>query len=524
MQATALSPRSLRLPSRLLRAAPDERLVTALRRGDESAFEAIYDRHHIALLGFCRHMLGSHEEAEDALQRVFVSAHRHLAAGSAHVNLRPWLYTIARNRCLSMLRARRETLALDDVREPSTDGLALADEVELGEDLKDLLGDMARLPDDQRAALVLAELGDLTQREIAATLDVQPDKVKALIFQAREALAGWREARAVSCHAICEQLSTLKGSALRRAPIRRHLALCPSCAAFEAEVKHQRAALALLLPVVPSVALKHSVLAAALSASTPGAVARAERPPPACRGSAPRRSWSPRSRSAQVAAAWWPCTSSNRRVRSSARRRRRHGPAPRWRQPRRAALRFLRPPPTAPRRPRRRGGSAPARMPRRPRHTPAAGGGPRRAGSGRQHAVPARPAGSGRRQRSPSRSSARPRPHRTRRPRAPRRASAGPRRRPPRTASSADPPTSSPAVRLRRHEDPHRTLADRRTRPQHHRIRGGLDPEPCPFGIQAVPHRAVSDGPRALPHDLRHEQDQAQRVRQVRLHAVARDH
>ena len=272
MQATALSPRSLRLPSRLLRAAPDERLVAALRRGDEAAFEAIYDRHHRALLGFCRHMLGSHEEAEDALQRVFVAAHRHLCGGTEHVNLKPWLYTIARNRCLSMLRARRETLALDDVREPSGDGLALADEVELGEELKDLLGDIARLPDDQRAALVLAELGDLSQQEIAATLDVRTDKVKALIFQAREALAGWRQARAVSCREICEQLSTLKGSALRRGPIRRHIAVCPACTAFEAEVKRQRAALSLLLPVVPSVALKHSVLAATLSAG-PGAAA-----------------------------------------------------------------------------------------------------------------------------------------------------------------------------------------------------------------------------------------------------------
>src|SRR3954447_21158308 len=124
MQATALSPRSLRLPPRLLRAATDERLVAALRRGDEKAFEAIYDRHHRALLAFCRHMLGSHEEAEDALQHVFVSAHRHLCESSAHVNLKPWLYTIARNRCVSALRARRETLALDDVLEPCSDGLA----------------------------------------------------------------------------------------------------------------------------------------------------------------------------------------------------------------------------------------------------------------------------------------------------------------------------------------------------------------------------------------------------------------
>jgi RNA polymerase sigma factor (sigma-70 family) len=275
MQATALSPRSLRLPSRLLRAAPDERLVAALRRGDEKAFEEIYDRHHRPLLGFCRHMLGSHEEAEDALQHVFVSAHRHLCQGGARINLKPWLYTIARNRCLSVLRARRETLALDDVHEASSEGLAVADEVELGEELKEMLGDIARLPDDQRAALVLAELGDLSQQEIAATLDVRTDKVKALIFQAREALAGWRQARVVSCREICEQLATLNGSALRRAPIRRHVALCPACAGFEVEVQRQRAAYSLLLPVIPSVALKHSVLTAALSAGHGAAAASA---------------------------------------------------------------------------------------------------------------------------------------------------------------------------------------------------------------------------------------------------------
>src|SRR5215203_167564 len=274
MQATALSPRSLRLPSRLLRAAPDDRLVAALRRGDEQAFEEIYDRHHRPLLAFCRHMLGSHEEAEDALQHVFVSAHRHLSDSRADVNLKPWLYTIARNRCLSMLRARREAIALDDVGEPSCNGLALADEVELGEELKEMLGDLARLPENQRAALVLAELGDLSQQEIAATLGVRTEKVKALIFQAREALAGWRQAHGASCHEICEQLSTLNGSALRRAQIRRHLAVCPTCAAFEGEVKRQRAALSLLLPVIPGVALKESVLTAALSAG-PGAAAGA---------------------------------------------------------------------------------------------------------------------------------------------------------------------------------------------------------------------------------------------------------
>ena len=256
---------SLRAAPRPLDAQSDERLVSALQGGDERGFETIYDRHHGALLAFCRHMLGSREEAEDALQQVFVSAHRHLAEGRERVHLRPWLYAIARNRCVSILRARRETYALEPAHEPSTDGLAVADEVERREEIQEMLGDLNRLPDDQRAALLLAELGDLSQQEIAAALEIRTQKVKALIFQAREALSGWRQARATDCREIQAQLATLRGSALRRGQIRRHVELCATCAAFEREVARQRAAIGLLLPVIPTAALKHSVLSSVLS-------------------------------------------------------------------------------------------------------------------------------------------------------------------------------------------------------------------------------------------------------------------
>jgi RNA polymerase sigma factor (sigma-70 family) len=246
----------------MLRASSDERLVARVRRGDERAFEAIYDRHHRALLAFCRHMLGTREEAEDALQHVFVSAHRHLRGHDRPVQLKPWLYAIARNRCVSMLRARRETVPLESVAAPSTDGLAVAAEVERREELRDTLADLARLPDEQRAALVLAELGDLSHAEIAEALEVRTDKVKALVFQAREALAGRREARLADCREIRRQLATLRGSALRRGPLARHVAVCPACAEFKAEVARQRTAFALVLPVVPSLALKDGVLSA----------------------------------------------------------------------------------------------------------------------------------------------------------------------------------------------------------------------------------------------------------------------
>src|SRR3954447_25583819 len=118
-------------------------------------------------------MLGSREEAEDAVQQTFFSAYNALRASDKTIALRAWLYAIARNRCLSILRVRREHTALDI--EPSVAGLA--SEVERREDLRQLLRDVTALPDDQRAALVLAELGDLGHDEIGQVIGVPTKKV-----------------------------------------------------------------------------------------------------------------------------------------------------------------------------------------------------------------------------------------------------------------------------------------------------------------------------------------------------------
>jgi RNA polymerase sigma factor (sigma-70 family) len=253
---TALA-RPVAPPGGFLRALGDERLVARVRGGDDRAFEAIYDRHHRALLSFCRHMLGSREEAEDALQHTFAAAYRSLRSSDSVIQLKAWLYAIARNQCLSILRARREQLQLEDYS-PATEGLAA--EVERRGELRELLADLQRLPDDQRAALVLSELEAHSHEEIAVILGVRKDKVKALVFQARESLATSRQARDTSCREIQEQLSVLRGGALRRGPLRRHLQACTACQAFRAEVARQRAAMAVVLPVAPSLALKSAVL------------------------------------------------------------------------------------------------------------------------------------------------------------------------------------------------------------------------------------------------------------------------
>ena len=185
------------------------------RKGDEGAFEAIYERHHAPLLSFCRHMLGSLHDAEDVLQQTFLRAHRALRDKPAPDAMRPWLFAIARNRCLTALAARRESAAAPEDHEPGFDGLA--EDVARRADLRELVGDLARLPDEQREALVLFELGGSSQAEIAGVLGCPPAKVKALVFQARSSLIAERDARSLPCEAIREQLSR---GARRRAAAR----------------------------------------------------------------------------------------------------------------------------------------------------------------------------------------------------------------------------------------------------------------------------------------------------------------
>jgi RNA polymerase sigma factor (sigma-70 family) len=255
----ARTPIPLRSP-RLLRVASDERLVALARAGVEPAFEAIYDRHHRAILSFSRHMLGSHQDGEDAVQQTFLSAHAALLADERPMQLRAWLYAIARNRCLSILRARREQPTGETIEVATT---GLSEQVQQRQDLRDLLADLTTLPKEQRAALVLAEVDALSHEDIAGVLGVPRKKVKALVFQARESLIASEQARHVDCREIHEQIATLSGAALRRGHLRRHLALCEGCRVYKAEITRQRQAMAIILPVIPSVALKQGVLSSA---------------------------------------------------------------------------------------------------------------------------------------------------------------------------------------------------------------------------------------------------------------------
>src|ERR1700754_4360057 len=104
-RARTTSARHPRTAGPLLRLRSDEQLVERFRAGGDDAFRAIHDRYHAHLFAYALQMLGgAQQDAEDAVQDVFVRAYRALRASERPVALRPWLYFVAHNRCIDLLR------------------------------------------------------------------------------------------------------------------------------------------------------------------------------------------------------------------------------------------------------------------------------------------------------------------------------------------------------------------------------------------------------------------------------------
>jgi RNA polymerase sigma factor (sigma-70 family) len=246
---------------RLLGHSRDEALVAGVRRHDRRAFEAIYERHAAQLLTFCIYLLGSRHDAEDALQATFTSAYRALLGDSRPVRLRPWLFTIARNECLSILRKRRPQVELNGEVALTGDPVKLA---EVHEEMVHMIGGIRELPEKQRAALILAEVHGMSHADISSVLGVRPEQVKAYVFQARSNLLSDRHARETDCREIREELATSHGLVRTRARLRRHLRSCDGCRAYANGVEGQHRQLASLLPVLPSLTLKYRAIDQAL--------------------------------------------------------------------------------------------------------------------------------------------------------------------------------------------------------------------------------------------------------------------
>ncbi len=265
MEVSALKYSGVGLHARspLLRLQSDERLVTLIRRGNHAAFEVLVGRYSTRLLAFCRHLLGSREDAEDVLQEILAASFNAILADDRPINVRPWLYRIARNRSLNHLR-RIQAIGVDSMDVHYFDhGQSTADKVHEREEFRLLVGDIQGLPETQRTALVLREMDALSYEQIAEVMETTVPSVKSLLVRARVSLAEAAEARLLSCEEVRIELGEV-AEGLRRRPnplVRRHLRNCKRCSTFKDQLKETNKALAALMPIGPLVFFKQMLFA-----------------------------------------------------------------------------------------------------------------------------------------------------------------------------------------------------------------------------------------------------------------------
>jgi len=247
--------------SPLLRLQSDERLVALTRRGSHHAFEALVARYESRLLAFCRHMLASKEDAEDVLQEVFAAAFNAMLADERAINVRPWLYRIARNRSLNHLR-RAQAVGVDSMDiHLAEGGLTTADKVHRREEFRQLISDVQDLPETQKTALLLREIDALSYDQIAEAMETTVPSVKSLLVRARVSLAEAAEARQLSCSQVRTELGEVaEGLTRTTAPVRRHLRTCERCQYFRKQLRSTNKALAAIFPVGPLLLLKKVIL------------------------------------------------------------------------------------------------------------------------------------------------------------------------------------------------------------------------------------------------------------------------
>jgi RNA polymerase sigma factor (sigma-70 family) len=231
-------------PSRML---SDGAIARRAAAGNERAFAAIFERYHKDLYRYCAAILGNAEDAHDAVQNTMLKVLRALPGEERDLKLKPWLYRIAHNEAIDMIRARKSTDPID--AEALAGAAGPADEVEARSRLKQLIEDIAGLPPRQRGALVMKEMSGLSHEQIGGALQTSAAVARQTIYEARLNLRQMSEGREMPCQDVMRAISDADGRVLRRRDIRAHLDRCESCRAFQAEIHDRRRQLTAIAPL-----------------------------------------------------------------------------------------------------------------------------------------------------------------------------------------------------------------------------------------------------------------------------------
>ncbi|HET7048863.1 MAG TPA: sigma-70 family RNA polymerase sigma factor [Solirubrobacteraceae bacterium] len=218
-------------------------MVTA---GSDDAFGTLYQRHQRSLYRYCRSILRSETDAHDAVQSAFARAFEALRRDQRDAPLRPWLYRIAHNEAISVIRRRKAGEALS--AHLTSRVAPTEDRAHDREQFGSLLEDLQRLPARSRGAILMRELSGLSHEEIATALGTSVNGAKQAIFEARTALSDFAEGRNMACEDVQDAISHGDRRVLRGRRVSAHLRDCPVCVQFTAEITGRRGRLRALSP------------------------------------------------------------------------------------------------------------------------------------------------------------------------------------------------------------------------------------------------------------------------------------
>jgi DNA-directed RNA polymerase specialized sigma24 family protein len=184
-----------------------------------------------------------------------------MLADEREINLRPWLYRIARNRSLNHLRKPTADAQESMDMVPVVEAATTAEKVSNREEFRQLLNDVGKLPETQRSALLLREMDAMSYEEIAAAMETSVPSVKSLLVRARISLAEASQARQLTCGEVRLELAeAAEGLRKVSGPVRRHVRDCDECSDFRAQVRSNEKVMAALFPVGALVAFKSLVI------------------------------------------------------------------------------------------------------------------------------------------------------------------------------------------------------------------------------------------------------------------------
>jgi RNA polymerase sigma factor (sigma-70 family) len=241
----------------------DARLTRRAVRGSSGAFEAIFERYHQQLYRYCAAIVGNSADAQDAVQNAMVKVLQALPGEERPIELKPWLYRIAHNEAIEIVRRRLpgEEVDADSLIGPAS----VADQVLERERLRRLVTEVAELPERQRGTLVMRELGGLSFEDIGAALGTSAAVARQTLYEARLGLRQIGEGREMDCAEAMRAISDGDRRLLRRRTLRAHLRACEDCRAFREGIESRRADLALVapLPAAAAAGILHGVLSGA---------------------------------------------------------------------------------------------------------------------------------------------------------------------------------------------------------------------------------------------------------------------